>query len=96
MRVAPRIELTQEEENELKRLARSNSVSVRLARRARIVLLAAAGYSKTLSIDRLRDLLSGTQAGAFSVLSDNQAADQLQKARRKRFKTLHGRTLKTG
>ncbi len=45
MRVAPRIELTQEEEKELKRLARSNTVSVRLARRARIVLLAAAGYT---------------------------------------------------
>jgi hypothetical protein len=29
-------------------------------------------------------------------ISDNQAADQLQKARRKLFKTIHGRTLKTG
>ena len=29
-------------------------------------------------------------------LSDNQAADQLQKARQKLFKTIHGRTLKTG
>ncbi len=45
MRVAPRIELTQGEEAELKRLAQSNTVSVRLARRARIVLLAAAGYT---------------------------------------------------
>ena len=29
-------------------------------------------------------------------ISDNQAADQLQKALRKLFKTIHGRTLKTG
>ena len=29
-------------------------------------------------------------------ISDNQAADQLQKARRKLFKTIPGRTLKTG
>jgi hypothetical protein len=29
-------------------------------------------------------------------ISDNQAADQLQKARRKLLKTIHGQTLKTG
>ncbi len=29
-------------------------------------------------------------------ISDNTAADQLQKARQKLFKTIHGRTLKTG
>ena len=29
-------------------------------------------------------------------ISDNQAADQLQKARQKLFKTTHGQTLKTG
>ncbi len=29
-------------------------------------------------------------------ISDNQTADQLQKARQKRFKTMHGRILKTG
>jgi len=29
-------------------------------------------------------------------ISDNQAADQLQKARQKLFKTIHGQTLKTG
>jgi len=29
-------------------------------------------------------------------ISDNQAADRLQKARQKLFKTIHGRTLKTG
>src|SRR3990172_12594898 len=43
MRVAPRIELTASERRELERLARSNTVSVRLARRAHIVLLAAEG-----------------------------------------------------
>jgi len=30
------------------------------------------------------------------TISDNQAADQLQKARYKLFKTIHGQTLKTG
>jgi len=30
------------------------------------------------------------------VMSDNQAADQLQKARQKLFKTIHGQSLKTG
>jgi len=29
-------------------------------------------------------------------ISDNQAADQLQKARQTLFKTIHGRTQKTG
>lgn len=43
MRVATPIQLSPEEEQKLTRLARSNTTSVRLARRARIVLLAAAG-----------------------------------------------------
>jgi len=43
MRVAPKIMLTTEEEKTLTRLSRSNTASVRLARRAQIVLLAAAG-----------------------------------------------------
>jgi transposase len=43
MRVAPTIRLSAEEEHSLTRLSRSNTTSVRLARRARIVLLAAAG-----------------------------------------------------
>jgi len=43
MRVAPKIMLTIEEEKTLARLSRSNTASVRLARRAQIVLLAAAG-----------------------------------------------------
>ena len=29
-------------------------------------------------------------------INDNQATDRLQKARQKLFKTIHGRTLKTG
>ncbi len=41
LRVAPAIELTDEQEGELKRLARSKRTSVRLAQRAQIVLLAA-------------------------------------------------------
>jgi len=43
VRVAPAIELTHEQEGELTKLARSKRTSVRLAQRARIVLLAAQG-----------------------------------------------------
>src|SRR3990167_10762152 len=43
MRVAPAIVLTNEQESELRRLARSKRTSVRLAQRANIVLLAAQG-----------------------------------------------------
>lgn len=43
VRVAPAIVLTNEQERELTRLARSKRTSVRLAQRARIVLLAARG-----------------------------------------------------
>ena len=43
MRVAPTISLTDEQERELSRLARSKRTSVRLAQRAQIVLLAAQG-----------------------------------------------------
>lgn len=43
MRIAPVIDLTDEQEGELKRLARSKRTSVRLAQRAQIVLLAAQG-----------------------------------------------------
>lgn len=45
MRSAPTITLSPEEEGKLTRLARSNTTSVRLARRARIVLMAAAGMT---------------------------------------------------
>ena len=47
--------------------------------------------------------LTNTAGVSFEILdkvahqiSDNQAADQLQKARQKLFKTIHGQTLKTG
>ena len=43
LRVAPAIELTDEQEVELRTLARSKRTSVRLTQRARIVLLAAQG-----------------------------------------------------
>jgi transposase len=43
VRVAPSIVLTDEQKNELTRLSRSGRTSVRLAQRARIVLLAAQG-----------------------------------------------------
>ena len=44
LRVAPAIELTDEQEGELTRLARSKRTSVRLVQRAQIVLLAAQGF----------------------------------------------------
>ena len=43
LRVAPPLELTEEQEAELTSLARSKRTSVRLAQRAQIVLLAAQG-----------------------------------------------------
>ena len=43
MRVAPIITLNSEEQKTLEKLARSNTTSVRLAHRSKIVLLAAAG-----------------------------------------------------
>ena len=45
MRVATAIKLSPEEERSLTRLTRSNTTSVRLSRRAQIVLMAAAGHS---------------------------------------------------
>jgi transposase len=47
LRVAPVIELTDEQASELTRLARSKRTSVRLAQRAQIVLLAAQGLQNT-------------------------------------------------
>src|SRR5665213_2102649 len=53
LRVAPAIELTEEQERELRRLARSKTASVRLAQRARIVLLAAQGMQNKDIADAL-------------------------------------------
>ena len=66
LRVAPAIELTEEQEGELTRLARSKRTSVRLAQRAQIVLLAAQGLqnkdiAEQLGVGRsVRVLLSDT------------------------------------
>ncbi len=58
-------------------------------------------YDKLKSLPDAKDYLK--PGVSFEILdkvahqiSDNQAADQLQKARRELFKTIHGRTLKTG
>jgi transposase InsO family protein len=58
-------------------------------------------YDKLRSLPNAKDYLK--PGVSFEILdklahqiSDNQAADQLQKARQKLFKTIHGRTLKTG
>ena len=53
MRVAPVISLTDEQQRELSRLARSKRTSVRLAQRAQIVLLAAQGLQNTDIAERL-------------------------------------------
>jgi transposase len=53
LRVAPTVELTEEQESELTRLARSKTASVRLAQRARIVLLAAQGMQNKDIADAL-------------------------------------------
>ena len=53
MRVAPTIALTVEQKNELTRLSRSNTSSVRLARRAKIVLLASSGHDNTQIAEEL-------------------------------------------
>jgi transposase InsO family protein len=58
-------------------------------------------YDKLKSLPNAKDYLKpGTSFEILDKLahqiSDNQAADQLQKARQKLFKTINGRTLKTG
>jgi len=53
MRVAPTIVLTAEQKKELTKLSRSNTTSVRLARRAKIVLLASSGYDNTQIAEEL-------------------------------------------
>ncbi len=53
MRIAPKIVLTTEEEKALTKLSRSNTTSVRLARRAKIVLLAARGKDNLLIAEEL-------------------------------------------
>jgi len=53
MRVAPAIELTKEQQDELMKLARSKRTSVRLAQRAQIVLLAAQGLQNKAIAEQL-------------------------------------------
>ncbi len=58
-------------------------------------------YDKLKSLPNAKDYLK--PGLSFEILdklayqiSDNQAGDQLQKARQTLFKTIHGRILKTG
>lgn len=53
MRIASTLMLTADEQKTLEQLSRSNITSVRLARRAQIVLLAAAGMDNTTIAERL-------------------------------------------
>ena len=67
VRVAPAIELKEEDEAELIRLVRSKVSSVRLAERARIVLLAAQGLqnlqiAQELGVDRITAAGGGPRA----------------------------------
>ena len=48
------------------------------------------------TIEHLSNFLEGTQAVAFTISSDNEAADQMKKARQKLFNNIHEQTLKTG
>ena len=57
-------------------------------------------YDKLKSLPNAKDYLKPGESFAIlddvaCQISDNQAADQLQKARQKLFKTIHERTLKT-
>ena len=63
MRVAPKIVLTAEQEKELTKLSRSNTTSVRLALRAKIVLLASSGYDNTQIAEELG--IGRVQAGRW-------------------------------
>jgi len=63
MRLAPEIELAVDQQKRLKKLSRSNTTSVRLARRAQIVLLAAAGRDNTQIADELG--IGRVQAGRW-------------------------------
>lgn len=58
VRVAPVVELSEEQRAELTRLARSKRTSVRLAQRARIVLLAAQGLQN-------KDIAAELGVGAY-------------------------------
>lgn len=60
MRVAPQIVLTQEQQAELTKLSRSGRTSVRLAQRARIVLLASQGLEN-------KDIAQAVGAGRVAV-----------------------------
>jgi transposase len=63
MRVAPTVELSDEQRAELTRLSRSGRTSVRLAQRARIVLLAAQGLQNKQIAERLG--IGRVQAGRW-------------------------------
>ena len=54
MRVAATVELTDEQRQQLEKQARARSVSVRLAQRSKMILLAAAGWSDRKIGDELR------------------------------------------
>ena len=58
-------------------------------------------YDKLKSLPRAEDYLKpgvcfATLDTVAHQINDNQAADRLQKARQTLFKTIQGRTLKTG
>jgi FixJ family two-component response regulator len=85
VRVAPAIELSQEEEAELIRLAHSKATSVRLAQRARIVLLAAQGLQNKEIAEQLGIGRVQVGAGASATSSpDWRASSATCRAARRR------------
>ena len=73
MRVAPEIVLSDEERGELTRLVRSRLTSVRLAQRARIVLLAADGFQN-------KDIAEQLDVGRVQVARWRERYGQLRLA----------------
>ena len=85
LRVAPVVELSEEQEAELTKLARSKRTSVRLSQRARIVLLAAQGLqnkdiAQELGVGRVKSL-AGASATLSSALKASSATCRAERRR---------------
>ena len=74
MRVAPEIVLTDEERAELTRLVRSKLTSVRLAQRARIVLLAADGMQNKDIAEQLGAAAEGMLVSTLAPSAEQNPA----------------------
>jgi transposase len=79
MRVAPTIVLSSQEQTMLSRLAKSKTTSVRLARRAQIVLLAAAGMHNDAIAEELD--LGRVQVGRWRARYAQGGLEAIEKDR---------------